>query len=240
MSLFFFDRRRLKKQARVIFIILIIALSAGLIISSIQWASAPLPVSPTNNQQVSEKEMEKAIKEQITKLEKQVKEAPQDITLMSQLAYMYQMSGDIENGKKFFQQQIDVLTKQSQENPKDAETRLALATAYDIVGDNEKALEGYNKVLELNPDNYDVRLRLASQYFHETKFDLAEEQVKYVVDKQPEDSRAVNMYAYVLAAKEDYKGAVEMQEKFLSMEKEGTAVEQAKTDLEEWKKQIKK
>jgi len=207
--------------------------------SSIQWASAPPPVSTSNNNQVSQEEMQKAIKEQITKLENQVKEAPKDITLMSQLAYMYQMSGEIEKGKKFFEQQIDVLTKQSQESPQDAETMLALATSYDIVGNNEKALESYNKVIELNPDNYDVRLRLASQHFHDAKFDLAEKQVKYVVDKQPEDSRAVNMYAYILAAKEDYKGAIEMQEKFLTMEKEGTSVEQAKKDLEEWKKQIK-
>ncbi|MEG6617259.1 tetratricopeptide repeat protein [Peptococcaceae bacterium 1198_IL3148] len=240
--MFFFDRKRLKRHARVIVVILVIVLSVGLIMSSIQWASAPLPAATSSNdQQVSQEEMQKALKEQITKLEKEVTEKPKDITLMSQLAYIYQLSGETEQGLKFFQGQIDTLSGLNKENPKDADTLLALAICYDIVGNVDKATEHFNKVIEINPDNYDVRLMLTNVHFHNAKFDLAEEQVKYVVDKQPEDARAINMYAYVLAAKEDYQGAVAQIEKYIEMVgEEGQGVEQAKNDLAEWKKQIKK
>lgn len=237
----FFDRAKLKKRAKWVFFPVVIALSLGLVFSSIHYAKAPAPVAQTqgNQEQESAKQMQKALKEQAGNLEKQVAEKPKDVTLLSQLAYVYALSGDVEKGEEFFNGHIATLEKEYEQNASDVETISALAACYDILGKTDNAMAKYQKIIEFEPDNFDVRLRIASGQFHDAKFADAEQQVKYVVDKQPDNSRAINMYAYILAAQDKYKEAVEQQQKFIDMAKEDVAVEQAKKDLAEWKKKIK-
>ena len=237
----FFDRAKLKKRAKWVFFPVVIALSLGLVFSSIHYAKAPAPVAQTqgNQDQENAKQMQKALKEQASKLEKQVAEKPKDVTLLSQLAYVYQLSGNGEKGVAFFNGHIATLEKEFEQNTNDLETIAALAACYDIIGQSDKALAKYQKIIEIQPDNFDVRLRIAAEQFHNAKFTDAEQQVKYVIDQQPENSRAVNMYAYILAAQDKYKEAVEQQQKFIDMAQEDAAVEQAKKDLADWKKKIK-
>lgn len=237
----FFDRQKLRKRAKWVFFPVVIALSLGLIFSSIQYARAPVPTASNQAEQQQEtaEQMKKVLKEQAAKLEKQVAEKPKDVTLLSQLAYVYALSGEGEQGEAFFNGHIAKLEEQYQQNANDTETMAALATCYEVLGKVDQAMEKYQKILELQPDNHDVRLIIASEHFHNAKFADAEQQVKYVIDHQPDHSQAIRMYAYILAAQEKYKEAVEQQQKFIDLVKEGQAVEQAKKDLAEWKKKIK-
>lgn len=237
----FFDRNKLKKRAKWIFFPVVIALSLGLVFSSIQYAKAPAPVAQSQNDAPQdEAKMQAALREQTEKLEKQVTENPKNVEVLSQLAYIYTLTGETERGEAFFKQQTETLENEYQQNPTDIEVISALAACYETIGQNEQAVAKYQEIIEIEPDNYPIRLNLAVANFYDGKFAESEDQVKYVIEKQPDNNQAVHLYANILAGQDKFKEAVGQLEKFIDMTGEGKAVEQAKEDIAAWKKEMKK
>ncbi|MBO8137135.1 MAG: tetratricopeptide repeat protein [Desulfotomaculum sp.] len=228
----FFNRNRLKKQARVVFIVLAVVLSAGLILSSIQWAAAPSKTISSSQQGMTKEEMEKYFQEKIDELEDKLKENAGDTETLSELAALYMISGKVEKAITSYKKLIELA-------PDNADARLNLASLYFNKKEFSKAEDQIKKVLEKQPGNIDARLNLATIYFYNNKYEQAEEQVKQVLDKEKDNTSAHQLYAYILAnGKEDYKTAVEEIEKFIELAKEGPAVDRAKEVRDEWKKKI--
>ncbi|MBM7856090.1 cytochrome c-type biogenesis protein CcmH/NrfG [Desulfohalotomaculum tongense] len=229
----FFDRRRLKKQARVIFIVLVVVLSAGLIMSSIKWAGTPSKTISRAQQGITQEEMQKYFQEKIDELEKKVKDNPKDAKALSELASLYTITGE---SKKAIAQYQKIIALQ----PDNVDARLNLASVYYNNNEIDKAEEQIELAVEKQPENINARMNLATIYFYNNKYDQAEEQVKHVLDKQQNNATAHRLYAYILAnGKEDYKAAVKELDKFIELAKEGPLVDKAKEVKKDWQKKIK-
>ncbi|MTI80661.1 MAG: tetratricopeptide repeat protein [Firmicutes bacterium] len=229
----FFDRRRLKKQARVIFVILIIVLSAGLIMSSMQWANAPTQTAGKQQQSMTQEELEKYFQEKIDELENNLKDNPEDTKTLSELASLYMISGKGDKAVTTYKKLIEL-------QPDNVEVKLNLASLYFNQQQYDKAKDQINQALQIQPDNLNARMNLATIYFYDNKFEEAEKEVKKVLEASEDNAGAHQLYAYIMAnGKEDYKSAVEEIDKFIELEKEGPAVEQAKEIKKDWQEKIK-
>ena len=75
-------------------------------------------------------------------------------------------------------------------------------------GKPQKALEAYNRALEINPDNLEGYASRGSVYFFTGDYDRAEQDFLYVLDKNPYQADAYTAYASTLAAKGDFQNAL--------------------------------
>ncbi len=229
----FFDRKRLKKHTKIVFVILIFVLSAGLILSSMQWIGAPPAVTNTADNQgdtFTQEDVEKFFQQEIDKTQEELKADPENTEKMAQLATLYMYKGDIDKA-------VDTLNGILEIEPDNIDARINLASLYFSNNKKDEAVKQLNTVLEKHPDNDVALINLAYIYFSGEEYDQAEEKVKKVLAKDDKNLQAVQLYAQILAyGREDYQGAVKQMEKYLELSgAEGSAAEQIKQVIEEWK-----
>ena len=90
------------------------------------------------------------VKEAISKLEETRLAVPNDLGVQFQLSLLYYQSGELEKAK-------DILEKLAKDFPNYFQARYLLGLVYDKSGEKEKAKKEFEKVLELNPDNQEVK-----------------------------------------------------------------------------------
>jgi tetratricopeptide (TPR) repeat protein len=90
------------------------------------------------------------VKEAISKLEETRLAVPNDLGVQFQLSLLYYQSGELEKAK-------NILEKLTKDFPNYFQARYLLGLVYDKSGEKEKAKKEFEKVLELNPDNQEVK-----------------------------------------------------------------------------------
>jgi tetratricopeptide (TPR) repeat protein len=92
-----------------------------------------------------------------------------------------------------FEEREQYYLNQVNENPRDNISMLALANLYadDTVGRYEEAITWFNRDLELDPKNIDIRLRVASIYLNKTQnYDAAVKMLNEVTTMAPDNAMA--------------------------------------------------
>ncbi len=143
--------------------------------------------------------------ESIEALKKAVAIDPEFAMAYSLLAGVYGYSGYPEKQKEYFQKALALLD------------RVSLRERYLIEGDSyvrdnrpQKAIENYQKLLELYPDDIDGVGELASTYRYIEEWDLAMEQFEKLIEADPQI--AYDNIAYILMAKGEYEKVWEILE----------------------------
>lgn len=94
-------------------------------------------------------------------------------------------------------------------------TTLPTSSEYLLRGDGyfqdgkpQKALEAYNRALELNPDNLEGYASRGAVYYFTGDYDNAEKDFLHVLSQNPYQVDAYTAYASTLAAKGDFQNAL--------------------------------
>ena len=108
----------------------------------------------------------------------------------------------------------DVIAK----DPKNFDALVSLGNLYFDAGQPEKAIETYQKALEINPKDANVRTDMGTMYRNLGKFDKAIEEFKKVaaIDSRHEQSR-YNLGVTLYNDKKDMKGAADAWEDLLKV-----------------------
>ncbi len=128
--------------------------------------------------------------------------------------------------------QIDSLRASLQENPKDTTALLVLGEMYEIASRFEEAQDYYSRYLEINPDNFDVQMRVANIYFNLKNFNAAESTLKAILLKQPNNAYALYNYALTLHLMGDIDGAVAHWQKAIEADPDGQIGKQAREAIQ--------
>jgi len=145
-----------------------------------------------------------------------------------------------EVDKKAIEDRISMLESELESNPGDVDILLQIASLYAYIGENERAIDAYKKIAEIQPDNVEALTVLANFYVINSEYDLAEQYVKQILDKQPENLNALYLYSLILAeGKEDYKSAIENMEQVLDMLSNEDDKERVNEIIEQWQLEIK-
>jgi tetratricopeptide (TPR) repeat protein len=100
-------------------------------------------------------------------------------------------------------------------NPGDIDSQLLLARLDVSSGNTEEAIQIYEKILELAPDNTTVRLRLGYLYSQQGRYKEGEQTIKVVLTKDPESYFALLYLARLAIQSGDYDTAATFYEKIL-------------------------
>lgn len=100
-------------------------------------------------------------------------------------------------------------------NPNDIDNQLLLARLDVNTGDFNEAIEIYEKILELAPDNSTVRLRLGYLYSLQGRYKEGEETIKVLLIKDPDSYLALLYLARLAIRSADFDTAAVLYEKIL-------------------------
>jgi tetratricopeptide (TPR) repeat protein len=100
-------------------------------------------------------------------------------------------------------------------NPNDLDNQLLLARLDVNIGDFNEAIEIYEKILELAPDNSTVRLRLGYLYSQQGRYKEGEETIRVLLIKDPDSYLALLYLARLAIQSADFDTAAELYEKIL-------------------------
>lgn len=144
---------RRKKNQKIVFIALTAFLALGLVGSSALWLFSP-DVSPADIGQVQQ---ETSPEQQITALEEQLKDNPENPALLGQLAELYWQAG---RGREAVEQYLKAL----EITPDDTKLRQDLALTYYLLGDYNDAVRQIETVLAGEPQNATAHYYLGQFY----------------------------------------------------------------------------
>lgn len=102
-------------------------------------------------------------------------------------------------------------------NPNDIDSQLLLARLDVNSGDINEAIQIYEKILELAPDNTTVRLRLGYLYSQQGRYKEGETTIKALLTKDPDSYFALLYLARLAVQSGDYETAATLYEKILPM-----------------------
>lgn len=103
-------------------------------------------------------------------------------------------------------------------NPDDVDNQLLLARLDVNIGDFNEALEIYEKILEIAPDNSTVRLRLGYLYSQQGRYKEGEDTVKVMLTKDPDSYFALLYLARSAVQSGDFDTAALFYEKILAQQ----------------------
>lgn len=102
-------------------------------------------------------------------------------------------------------------------------------------GDIEHAVEAYQKVLSIAPDNTAARLGLVEQYFMASNYKDALAQVDAILQKAPNHQKALYYRGLIRGyGNKDYAGAVADLKRFVALAKTGREAEEAQELIKSW------
>lgn len=114
---------------------------------------------------------------------------------------------------------VTLLDKIELDDMRDVELLDRLAVNYKFAGATEKAIEVYVKALKLFPDSIQFRARLTDLYLQSKKWDLAEKQLKLLVDERPDVAGEIHIQlAEIALEREDYDAAEKHYQKALQVD----------------------
>jgi cytochrome c-type biogenesis protein CcmH/NrfG len=139
-------RAKRKRQQKIVFWFLTIALSVGLIGSSVMWSAGDggTKTSDNKNQQQSYNP-----EQELNELEKSAKSSPQDVDVLGKLALAYEQNNMPEQALKTYEKIVAI-------DPKNIEAATFLMKKYYYAGGYDEAEKYAKQLLALEPDNQDV------------------------------------------------------------------------------------
>ncbi len=102
-------------------------------------------------------------------------------------------------------------------NPSDIESQLLLARLDVNSGNTDEAIQIYEKILELAPDNNTVRLRLGYLYSQQGRYQEGEKTIKVLLTKDPDSYFALLYLARLAIQSGDFNTAATLYEKILTL-----------------------
>lgn len=102
-------------------------------------------------------------------------------------------------------------------NPNDIDSQLLLARLDVNSGNIDEAIQIYEKILELAPDNTTVRLRLGYLYSQQGRYQEGEKTIKILLTKDPDSYFALLYLARLAIQSGDFNTAATLYEKILSL-----------------------
>lgn len=109
------------------------------------------------------------------------------------------------------------LREATKKNPDDIDSQLLLARLDINSGDMNEAILIYEKILELAPDNSQVRLRLGYLYSQQGRYKEGEKTIKLLLIKDPNSYFALLYLARLAIQSADYDTAATLYEKILPL-----------------------
>ncbi len=102
-------------------------------------------------------------------------------------------------------------------NPSDIDSQLLLARLDVNSGNTDEAVQIYEKILELAPDNSTVRLRLGYLYSQQGRYQEGEKTIKVLLTKDPDSYFALLYLARLAIQSGDFNTAATLYEKILTL-----------------------
>jgi tetratricopeptide (TPR) repeat protein len=102
-------------------------------------------------------------------------------------------------------------------NPSDIESQLLLARLDVNSGNTDEAIQIYEKILELVPDNNSVRLRLGYLYSQQGRYQEGEKTIRVLLTKDPDSYFALLYLARLAVQSGDFNTAATLYEKILTL-----------------------
>jgi len=102
-------------------------------------------------------------------------------------------------------------------NPNDIDSQLLLARLDVNSGNIDEAIQIYEKILELAPDNSTVRLRLGYLYSQQGRYQEGEKTIKFLLTKDPDSYFALLYLARLAIQSGDFNTASTLYEEILSL-----------------------
>ncbi|SFG88368.1 Tetratricopeptide repeat-containing protein [Desulfotomaculum arcticum] len=149
-----------KKQQKIVFVILTIVLGVGLVGSSMFWAFGSRSNMPQNSDTATaqqQQQSEESIDKQITDLEKQVKEKPEDLELLARLAGLYWQNGKGQQAVETYQKALEI-------KPGDVKLGKDLASTYYLMGQYDHAISQAEQVIKQAPSDAEAHYLLGQFY----------------------------------------------------------------------------
>lgn len=137
------------------------------------------------------------------------------------LTLVISMTGWYLVGKYFFwtnqdvkriNKQLEYLEQQVQAKPKDLKMRVALGYTYFLKGDEDKAINEFNKVIEIDKRYYEAYYDMGLVYESQDRLDDALEMYQKTTELAPKDHKAFLQKGIVYRKMKMYKQAVESLE----------------------------
>ena len=100
---------------------------------------------------------------------------------------------------------------------KDVEKLFNMGNAYDDEGNYDKAIEYYQKTIELKPDNTEVYNNMGIAYNHKGSYDKAIEYYEKAIELNPDLSEAFNNMGNAYSDKGNYDKAIECYQKVIEL-----------------------
>lgn len=100
-------------------------------------------------------------------------------------------------------------------NPNNIDSQLLLARLDIISGDIDEAIQIYEKILALAPDNTTIRLRLGYLYSQQGRYAEGEKTIKVLLTKEPDSYFALLYLARLALQSADFETAATLYEKIL-------------------------
>ena len=150
--------------------------------------------------------------EALKRFEASTSEDPNFALAYSELAQTYAELGYSEEAQRFSRRSVEL----SQKLPPQ-ERYLVLAVQARILQDHEKAIESYQNLIEVLPDDRDVHYRLALLYEETGGFEQAADHISRVLDHDPNRLDALFTIGRIEIAQGNPDGALEHLNKALSL-----------------------
>ena len=115
--------------------------------------------------------------------------------------------------------QVQILLSEEVQKQQEIEKLIDKGIEYERANNLDKAIEIYQKVLELDPENLHIKVRLAKVLSWKNEFDKALEILNEVIEVSPYHSEALFRKAQILSWKGEYKKAIATYELYLMKEK---------------------
>lgn len=211
--------RRFTKRQRALGIVFVVVLSVGLIGSYAMFALPSEPIVPAGQEQEAAdsqaqmEAMQKALEEQVStleadieKLQKELASTPDDTTIALQLGDSHYMLG---------------------------EAYYMIGEADKMAANFDEALALYQQVLEQNPQEKGIHVRLAGAALYTGDMELAETHYQEAVTVDPDDNYARLSYGYLLAMKGSFQEAIDQWQDILERNPDEQLAEQVNMMIEQ-------
>jgi len=149
----FVNVARRKRNQKIVFLVLTAFLALGLVGSSALWLFSP-DTAPADMGQVQQ---EIPPEQQITALEEQLKDNPEDPALLGQLAELYWQAGRGNDAVEQYLKAVEIV-------PDDVKLRQDLALTYYLLGDYNDAVRQIEEILTREPQNATAHYYLGQFY----------------------------------------------------------------------------
>ena len=141
------SRTKRKRQQKIVFWFLTIALSAGLLGSSVMWSAGGGDTKSSKTYQTQQQAVDP--QQELKDLENAVKASPQDVEVLGKLATAYEQNGMQDKALETYESVVTV-------DPKNIATATLLMKKYYYSGKYDEAEKHAKHVLALEPNNQEI------------------------------------------------------------------------------------